>query len=89
MIMLATPAESPLAQAVSSRALLVPTRTADPTAAAVVVLSLLNRVGLGPVVNTDHAAEAADMVAESPAHTATSRPTRRRTSPVAWEMPNP
>jgi len=64
MLMLATPSGSALAQAVSSRALLVPTRTADPTAAAVVVLSLLNQVGLGPAVNTDHAAEAADMVAE-------------------------
>lgn len=78
MIMLATPAESPLAQAVSSRALLVPTRTADPTAAAVVVLSLLNRVGLGPVVNTDHAAEAADMVAEesSPHRDLSSNPAK-------------
>jgi len=78
MLMLATPSGSALAQAVSSRALLVPTRTADPTAAAVVVLSLLNQVGLGPAVNTDHAAEAADMVAEesSPHHDLSSNPAK-------------
>lgn len=78
MLMLATPSGSALAQAVSSRTLLVPTRTADPTAAAVVVLSLLNQVGLGPAVNTDHAAEAADMVAEesSPHHDLSSNPAK-------------
>ncbi len=36
----------------------------DASAAAVVVLSLLHRFGLGPAVNAEHAAEAADMVAE-------------------------
>lgn len=64
LVLLAAPADSLLAQAASSKALLVPTRTSDATAAAVVVLSLLHQVGLGPVVNTEHAAEAADMVAE-------------------------
>lgn len=63
-LLLAAPSDSALAQVITSRALLVPTRTADPTAAAVVVLSLLHQVGLGPVVNIEHAAEAADMVAE-------------------------
>lgn len=63
-VMLAAPADSQLAQAVSRSALRVPTRSDDPTAAAVVVLSQLHRLGLGPVVNAEHAAEAADMVAE-------------------------
>ncbi|MGB3955194.1 MAG: SIS domain-containing protein [Brooklawnia sp.] len=62
MVLAATPASSQIAQ--SSHAIVVPTRTADPTAAAIVVLSLLHQVGLGPEVIPDHAAEAADMVAE-------------------------
>lgn len=77
-VLLAAAADSLLAQSVSSRALLVPTRTADPTAAAVVVLSLLHQAGLGPQVNTDHAAEAADMVAEesSPHRDLSSNPAK-------------
>ena len=62
MVLAATPASSQIAQ--SSHAIVVPTRTADPTAAAIVVLSLVHQVGLGPEVIPDHAAEAADMVAE-------------------------
>lgn len=78
LVLLAAPTDSPLAQMVSSRALLVPTRTADPTAAAVVVGSLLHRVGLGPEVNAEHAAEAADMVAEesSPHRDLSSNPAK-------------
>lgn len=64
MVLAATPANSQIAEAVSSHAIVVPTRTADPTAAAIVILSLLHQVGLGPEVICDHAAEAADMVAE-------------------------
>ena len=64
-ILLAAPDDSTLARSIGLRGTVrVPTRTEDPTAAAVVVLSLLHQVGLGPVVNADHAAEAADMVAE-------------------------
>lgn len=64
MVLLAAPADSELAIAGGSRVLLVPTRSGDVTAAAVVLLSLLHEAGLGPVVNCEHAAEAADMVAE-------------------------
>lgn len=63
-LLLAAPGDGILAQSVSRRAMVVPTTTEDATAAAVVVLALLHQIGLGPVVNTDHAAEAADMVAE-------------------------
>lgn len=78
MVLLAAPVGSPLAQVVSSRALSVPTRTADATAAAVVVCALLHQLGLGPEVNTDHAAEAADMVAEesSPHRDLSSNPAK-------------
>lgn len=62
---LAAPSDSVLAGRGERASVRIPTHTADPLAAAVVVLELLGRVGLGPVVNTVNAAEAADMVAET------------------------
>ncbi len=64
LVLLAAPSDSELARVVGGNALRVPTRSQDASAAAVVVLSLLHRFGLGPAVNAEHAAEAADMVAE-------------------------
>ena len=63
-VMLAAPEDSPIAQMISSQATQVFTRSDDPTAAAVAVLAQLHNAGLGPIVNTENAAEAADMVAE-------------------------
>lgn len=64
-VMLAAPDNTPVAEMASARAIRVLTRTADPTAAAVAVLARLHEAGLGPVVTTESAAEAADMVAEA------------------------
>ncbi len=64
-LMVAAPAGSPVAQrATGSSTLLVPTRTGDPVASAVVLLDVLHDLGIGPEVHTEGAAEAADMVAE-------------------------
>ncbi|GAA2179054.1 hypothetical protein GCM10009785_04180 [Brooklawnia cerclae] len=79
LLLVAAPAGSAVADAASSRTtLLVPTRTGDVMAAAVVVCSLLNRLGLAPEVNPEHAAEAADMVAEvsSPHRDLSSNPAK-------------
>ena len=62
---LAAPSDSVLAGRGERASVRIPTRTGDPLAAAVVVLELLGRLGLGPGVNTVNAAEAADMVAEA------------------------
>lgn len=64
LVLLVAPADSQLATVGGKRVLLVPTRSGDVTAAAVVALGLLHDAGLGPVVITENAAEAADMVAE-------------------------
>lgn len=64
LVLLAAPLGSELAAIGAGRALSVPTQTGDVTAAAVTVLSLLHNAGLAPVVITENAAEAADMVAE-------------------------
>lgn len=64
-LIVAAPAESPVAQrATGSSTLLVPTRTGDPVASAIVVLDVLHDLGIGPEVHTEGAADAADMVAE-------------------------
>ncbi len=65
-LIVAAPDTSTLAQVTaSSRTTLIPTTEPDPLAAAVAVLSLLGELGLGPDVNTDYVADAADLVAES------------------------
>lgn len=64
-LVVAAQPHSPVAEAGRSRSTLhVPVVTGDETAAAVAVLALLHELGLGPVVRTEHVAEAADMVAE-------------------------
>lgn len=65
-LLVAAPAASELAEISASRSTLtLPTTAEDPLAAAVAVLSVLGRLGLGPAVVPDHVAEAADLVAES------------------------
>lgn len=64
-IIVAAPASSQLAAAAASHATtLVPAAEGDPMAAAVAVLELLGKLDLGPVVNPEHVADAADLVAE-------------------------
>ncbi|MCC2592363.1 hypothetical protein LKO27_02850 [Tessaracoccus sp. OS52] len=63
-IIVAAPENSMLAAAASSSATtLVPTSDADPMAAAIAVLDLLGRLGLGPEFQPELVADAADLVA--------------------------
>ncbi|MDO5735253.1 MAG: SIS domain-containing protein [Propionibacteriaceae bacterium] len=65
-LIVAAPESSPLAVAGSSHATTrIPVSGADPMAAAVAVLELLGRLELGPQVNPEHVADAADLVAEA------------------------
>jgi hypothetical protein len=67
-LVVAAPVESVLADASASRSTtLLPTSTGDPLAAAIVTLAALHRLGLGPEVNPDAAADAMDLVAEASA----------------------
>lgn len=78
-ILLAAPEDVALSTSIGTRGTVrVPTRTEDATAAAVVVLSLLHEVGLGPVVHPEQAAEAADQVAElcTPHHDLSANPAK-------------
>lgn len=64
-IIVAAPQSSQLAVAATSHATtLVPVSESDPMAAAVSVLELLGRLELGPQVNPEQVAEAADLVAQ-------------------------
>ena len=65
-VLVACPEGSPIAeQAAGRNTTVVPTRTSDPLAAAVVLLEALNRIGLGPVVQPVRVADAMDEVAEA------------------------
>jgi hypothetical protein len=67
-LLVAAPVQSVLADvSASSSTTLLPTATEDPLAAAIVTLSALHRLGLGPEVNPDAAADAMDRVAEASA----------------------
>lgn len=79
-VLLAAPDRTPIAQMAPSRAIRMCTRTADPTAAAVAVLSGLHEAGLGPLVVAENAAESAEMVAEQ------SSPYRDLSSNVAKDL---
>ena len=64
-LLIACPAVSTIAEHAGSRStVLLPTSTADPLAAAIVVLSGLNEMQLGPKVLPDAVADALDQVAE-------------------------
>lgn len=65
-IIVAAPESSPLAAAAASHATtLVPVAEGDPMASAIVVLGQLGRLELGPAVNPELVADAADLVAEA------------------------
>ena len=64
LLLVASPNDSRLSSQLPSTAARVNTRTADPTAAAIVVLQILHQFGLGPLVSAQTAADAADLVAE-------------------------
>lgn len=65
-LIVAAPESSDLAVLSASRStLLLPTSSEDATAAAVAVLAVLGRMGLGPRVVPDEVADAADLLAES------------------------
>lgn len=65
-IIVAAPEMSSLTAAAASHATtLVPSDEGDPMASAIAVLELLGRLELGPVVNPEHVADAADLVAEA------------------------
>lgn len=65
-IIVAAPESSPLAVAAASHATtLVPVAEGDPMASAIVVLGQLGRLELGPAVNPELVADAADLVAEA------------------------
>lgn len=64
-LIVACPPDSPLArQSASSATTLLPTSSGDPLAAAIVTLSALHRLGLGPAVHPDRLADVMDQVAE-------------------------
>lgn len=64
-LVVACPPDSPLArQSASSATTLLPTSAQDPFAAAVVTLSALHRLGLGPAVDAEQLAAVMDQVAE-------------------------
>ncbi|HEY9290756.1 MAG TPA: SIS domain-containing protein [Microlunatus sp.] len=64
-LIIACPQPSVIAEHVSGRdAILLPTKTGDTLAAAVIVLSALHRMQLGPVVDAEAVAAAFDRVAE-------------------------
>jgi len=64
-LLVAAPADSAVAAAAGSTStLLVPTRSGDPLAGAVALLSVLHRGGLGPGVVPESVARQADLVAE-------------------------
>lgn len=67
-VVVAAPVDSVLADASASHSTtLLPTSTGDPLAAAIVTLTALHRLGLGPEVGPDAAADAMDLVAETSA----------------------
>lgn len=64
-LIIACPPASPVAEHAASRSTtLLPTSTADPLAAAIVVLSSLHEMQLGPQVHADAVADAMDRVAQ-------------------------
>jgi len=67
-LVVAAPPDSVLDQVSASRSTtLLPTSTGDPLAAAIVTLTALHRLGLGPEVDVEAAADAMDLVAEASA----------------------
>jgi hypothetical protein len=89
-VIVACPEGSPVAeQAAGSSTTIIPTRTGDPLAAAIVVLDGLSRVGLGPEVHIDRVADAMDAVAEacSPHQTLATNPAKDLALTIGEDLP--
>lgn len=90
MMMVVAPGSSELAAVSASRStLLLPAQTHDATAAAVVALAHLHRLGLGPLVVADQVADAADRVAEScsPLRDLSTNPAKEMALAMADDVP--
>jgi hypothetical protein len=89
-VLIACPEISTVAEHAGSRSTtLLPTCTADPLAAAIVVLAGLNRMQLGPEVRPDAVADAMDLVAEdcSPFMDVTQNPAKDLAISLADSQP--
>lgn len=89
-VIVACPEGSPVAeQAAGGSTTIIPTRTGDPLAAAIVMLDGLNRVGLGPDVHPERVAEAMDAVAEqcSPFQSVATNPAKDLALTLADDLP--
>jgi hypothetical protein len=89
-IIVACPEGSPVAeQAAGPDTTIIPTRTGDPLAAAIVVLDGLSRIGLGPDVHRERVAEAMDAVAEacSPHQTLATNPAKDLALSIGDDLP--
>ncbi len=89
-LVVACPPDSPLArQSASPATTLLPTRTDDPLSAAVVTLSALHLLGLGPAVQPGQIADVLDAVAEDCSYTldATQNPAKTAALELADAQP--
>jgi hypothetical protein len=89
-VIVACPEGSPVAeQAAGPATTVIPTRTGDPLAAAIVVLDGLSRIGLGPEVHREHVAAAMDAVAEacSPHQTLATNPGKDLALTIGDDLP--
>lgn len=89
-LIVACPPDSPLArQSASPATTQLPTSTGDALAAAIVTLSALHRLGLGPAVHPDQVAGVMDRVAEESSYTldATQNPAKTAALKLADAQP--
>lgn len=89
-VIVACPEGSPVAeQAAGSSTTIIPTRTGDPLAAAIVVLDGLSRIGLGPDVHRERVADAMDAVAGacSPHQTLATNPAKDLALTIGDDLP--
>ncbi|MFV0430487.1 MAG: hypothetical protein ACK5KO_13800 [Arachnia sp.] len=89
-LIVAAPPDSQLAAASAGPGTtLIPDDLADPVAAAVAVLALLGRLELGPEINPQHVADAADLVAQdcSPLRDLASNPAKNLAVALGEDLP--
>lgn len=89
-LIVACPPESPLArQSASPATTLLPTSAGDPLPAAIVTLSALHRLGLGPAVHPGQIADVLDQVAEDSSYAldATQNPAKNAALELAEAQP--
>ncbi len=89
-VVVACPQDSPVAEQAAGRTTsILPMKTADVTAAAIVMLNGLNRIGLAPEVHVSRVADAMDAVAEacSPHESLATNPAKDLAVTLADELP--